>query len=178
MSFFFFTTKGSPGMPQKIRDVPTPHGLGRLAFRAPIWLYRLGLGWLLGNRFLLLTHTGRKSGLPRQTVLEVVRYDKATGEYFVASGFGEMSDWFRNVMAKHQVIVQSGLESGFDAVAERLSPEEAEQELLDYANRHPTAMRELARFMGYQLENNEADIRALGRMIPILVLKPVEHPIT
>jgi deazaflavin-dependent oxidoreductase (nitroreductase family) len=165
-------------MPEKIKDVPTPRGLGRLAFRAPIWLYRLGLGWMLGNRFLLLTHTGRKSGLPRQTVLEVVRYDTATGSYFIASGFGEKSDWYHNVMEKPQVIVQSGRKPGFDALAERLSPEEAEQELLDYADRHPTAMRELARFMGYRMENTEADIRALGRMIPILALRPVEHQVT
>ena len=32
--------------------------LRRALFRAPIWLYRLGLGGLLGGRFLLLTHTG------------------------------------------------------------------------------------------------------------------------
>lgn len=40
----------------------------RALFRAPILLDRLGLGGLLGHRFLLLTHTGR----PRQVVLEVV----------------------------------------------------------------------------------------------------------
>ena len=42
--------------------------LRRALFRAPIWLYRLGLGGLLGGRFLLLTHTGRTSGRPRQVV--------------------------------------------------------------------------------------------------------------
>lgn len=44
----------------------------RALFRAPILLDRLGLGGLLGHRFLLLTHTGRTSGRPRQVVLEVV----------------------------------------------------------------------------------------------------------
>jgi len=34
----------------------------RLAFRLPIYLYRLDLGWLLGHRFLLLVHRGRESG--------------------------------------------------------------------------------------------------------------------
>lgn len=29
-----------------------PRGFQRLLWRAPIWLYRLGLGWLLGHRFL------------------------------------------------------------------------------------------------------------------------------
>jgi hypothetical protein len=30
------------------------------------------LGWLLGNRFLMLIHTGRHSGRLHQTVIEVV----------------------------------------------------------------------------------------------------------
>ncbi len=55
-----------------------PSGFLRLAFRLPIYLYRLNLGWLLGHRGLLLIHRGRKSGLLRETVLEVVRYDPAT----------------------------------------------------------------------------------------------------
>ena len=39
-----------------------PAGALRLAFRLPIYLYRLDLGWLLGHRFLLLVHRGRESG--------------------------------------------------------------------------------------------------------------------
>ena len=50
-----------------------PSGTLRLVFRLPIYLYRLNLGWLLGHRGLLLTHQGRKSGLLRETVLEVIR---------------------------------------------------------------------------------------------------------
>jgi hypothetical protein len=50
-----------------------PTGWVRALLRLPILLYRLHLGWLLGHRFLLLTHVGRKSGLQRRTVLEVVR---------------------------------------------------------------------------------------------------------
>ncbi len=38
--------------------------------RAPIGPYRIGLGGLLGRRFLLLEHVGRRSGLPRHTVID------------------------------------------------------------------------------------------------------------
>jgi hypothetical protein len=46
--------------------------LGRLLqnrglVRAPIWLYRLRLGFLFGRRMLLLEHIGRKSGARRWT---------------------------------------------------------------------------------------------------------------
>jgi hypothetical protein len=37
--------------------------------KLPLLLYRLGLGWIFGHRFLLLTHKGRRSGKVRQTVL-------------------------------------------------------------------------------------------------------------
>src|SRR5437899_3609544 len=72
---------------------PAPTGLLRLCLRLPIWLYRLRCGWVLNSRFLLLTHSGRRSGLPRQTVLEVVHYDRATETYVIASGWGEKPDW-------------------------------------------------------------------------------------
>jgi hypothetical protein len=57
-------------------------------FRAPVYLYRWGLGGLLGRRVLLLKHTGRRSGRQRKTVLEVVQYRKEIPEVFVVSGFG------------------------------------------------------------------------------------------
>ena len=91
----------------------------RMVLRLPLWLYRLRLGFLLGRRFLLLTHTGRKSGLARQAVLEVVRHDRATGTYVVASGWGEGSDWFRNIQKTPNVVVTVGLEQ-FAAKAVRL----------------------------------------------------------
>ena len=44
----------------------------RWLVRAPIWLYRARLGFLFGERLLMLEHTGRKSGLLRLAVLEIV----------------------------------------------------------------------------------------------------------
>ena len=41
-------------------------------FKAPILYYKLGLGEMLGKRFLLLTTTGRKTGKPHNTPLEYV----------------------------------------------------------------------------------------------------------
>ncbi len=159
-------------MTKKIFEPKLPRGLSRLAFRFPIWLYRAHMGWLLGHRFILLTHTGRKSGLPRQTVLEVVRYDPSTGICIVASGWGEKSDWFLNVIATPNVSVQIR-NKRFAARAERLLSEDSERELLDYSRRHPLAMRELAHFMGYQLDGTEDDIRSMGQKIPMFMFEPV-----
>ena len=73
---------------QEHRGRSRPTGALRLAFRLPIYLYRLGLGQLLGHRFMLLTHRGRRSGRVYQTALEVVRYDPSLRETVVASGWG------------------------------------------------------------------------------------------
>ena len=44
----------------------------RWVVRGPLWLYRMRLGFRLGNRMLMLEHRGRSSGLRRYAVLEVV----------------------------------------------------------------------------------------------------------
>jgi F420H(2)-dependent quinone reductase len=70
----------------------------RWIVRAPVWLYRARLGFLLGSRLLMLEHTGRKTGTRRYAVLEIVQCPRP-GTYVVASGFGTRAHWFRNVRA-------------------------------------------------------------------------------
>ena len=43
----------------------------RWLVRMPVWLYRARLGFLFGNRLLMVEHIGRKSGRRRYVVLEV-----------------------------------------------------------------------------------------------------------
>ena len=159
-------------MPEIVKEVQPPSGLARWAFRIPILLYRVGLGWMLGHRFLLLTHTGRKSGLSRQTVLEVVRYDRESGNYYIAVGFGKHSDWYQNIIVHPQVAVHSGGDR-IKAKAEQLSPDEAGSELVRYAHEHPATFKELVTFMGYRVDGSDADIRALGEYVRMFVLKPI-----
>jgi deazaflavin-dependent oxidoreductase (nitroreductase family) len=158
-------------MVEKIKNLQPPRGLARLAFRLPIGLYRLRLGGLLGTRFLLLTHTGRKSGLERKTVLEVVRYDKKTNTFVVAAGFGNTSDWVRNIRVHPQVTVQCGRRR-WEMTARFLTPEQSGEELVDYNRRHPLAMRELVHFMGYRLDGTVEDVRAMGKILPMVNLRP------
>lgn len=141
--------------------------------RAPIGLYRAGLGWIMGGRFLMLSHTGRVTGLLRYVVLEVVREDRQKDEYIVASGWGERSDWCKNIMKNPHVTVRVR-RTRFKARARRLAPEEAEEEMLDYARRHPAALQQLARLMGYRLGRSEGEARAFGRLIPMFMLRPID----
>ncbi len=156
---------------ENIKEVQSPRGLARLARRAPIWLYRLGLGGLLGGRLLLLSHVGRKSGKLRQAVVEVVGHDRTTGAYIVASGFGEKSDWYQNVMAHPEVTIQVGRKR-MTAHAERLPLPQATEVMLEYNRRHPALLRNLAGILGYRTDGSEADARFFAGVIPMVTLTP------
>ena len=66
-------------------------------------LYALGLGPLVGRLILLLTTTGRKSGLPRVTALQ---YEEVEGAIYLGSSKGPRADWFQNLMADPHVSVR------------------------------------------------------------------------
>ena len=148
-----------------------PTGALRLAFRLPIYLYRLDLGWLLAHRFLLLVHRGRKSGLLRETVLEVVHYNPATEESVVLSARGEKADWYRNVGATPALEVRTG---GQRYVPEQrfLAPEENHAVISDYGRRHPLAFRVFARVFGYPLGGTEAARREVACSLRLVAFRP------
>jgi deazaflavin-dependent oxidoreductase (nitroreductase family) len=147
-----------------------PRGLGRRLFRLPLSLYRVRLDWLLGERFLLLTHIGRKSGQPRQTVLEVVYHDTATDTYFIASGWGERSDWIRNVQKTPVVRVDVG-KRHFVAMAKRLTIEQAQSTLFASARHHPWVFPILARLIvGRRLKPTDDDCLSLAQSVPVIGL--------
>lgn len=151
---------------------PRPRGLMRTLMRLPIWMYRFGLGWLLGDRFVMLTHIGRKSGLPRDTVVEIVLRDTANDVYIVASGWGTRADWFRNIQKTPRVLLHDGRRRR-EAVAMRVPEGDAYVILRDYARRHPEAFRNLARLMlGRQLDSTESAYAELARHVPLVALRP------
>ena len=159
-------------MVEKISEPKLPSGMMRAFARAPIGFYRVGLGWVFGGRFLMLTHIGRVTGKQRNVVLEVVRHDAKNDAFYVASGWGEKSDWLLNTQKDPYVIVQFKRRT-FPVVAERLSVEDAELEMLDYGRRHPAALKQLARVMGFRIETTEAAYRELGRKVPLIRLRAV-----
>ena len=143
----------------------------RAFLRAPILLYRLHLGVLLGRRFLLLSHLGRRSGRWRSAVLEVVRYAPAGPRWYVASGWGEQAQWLQNVTANPAVTVMMGARS-WPASARRLACDEAEREPADYAQRHPRAFRQLLRFMIGAGGSTSGDaLRSLAARLPLVELQ-------
>jgi len=143
--------------------------LGRLFFRAPIMLYRIGLGGLMPMQ-LLLTTVGRKSGQPRQAVVDVLRHDAATDTYYVASAYGAHSDWYRNLQANPAVCVQVRRRR-FPARATTLPQEEAEQVLLDHWRHHRLYSRATLRLVGLKAASEE-EVRAAAGQMRVVAIEP------
>jgi deazaflavin-dependent oxidoreductase (nitroreductase family) len=154
--------------------VRPPRGTPRAFLRLPICFYRIGLGWLFGDRLLLLHHRGRKSGRLRRTVLEVIRRDERTDTYVVASGWGEQPQWVRNVMARPDVVIQTGRRV-VCARASRLPADQAAQEIARYARRHPVLFPWGARWLGWKIGGSE-DLGVVGPPPPVFALRPTSLP--
>lgn len=145
-----------------LRTPPGP--IARAFFRMPSGLYRVGLGWLLGRRFVEITHTGRKTGLLRRTVVEVV--DRDDDSVVVAAAWGPKSDWYRNIVAHPEIRISTGRLRDVPAVASVLPPEEAAASFASYRARHPAAAKSLAKTLGLALD----DPRAMADTVPAVRL--------
>ena len=146
-----------------------PHGLGRWLARVPRHLYRIGLGRLLGRRLVLLEHRGRRTGVTRQTVLEVVDADSTF--LLVAAAWGERSDWFQNVQADPSVSVSSGRFRRVSATAEVLDKSDAVGVFERYGANHKTAARGLAKAFNLPF----GDTAAMADLVPIVRLSFDRH---
>jgi deazaflavin-dependent oxidoreductase (nitroreductase family) len=67
------------------------------------FFYAIGLGSLVGRIILLLTTTGRRSGLKRVTPLQ---YEEIDGVIHLGAARGLKADWVRNIQANPQVEIQ------------------------------------------------------------------------
>ena len=149
---------------------PRPSGALRWFLRAPIHLYKAKLGWMLGGRFMLIEHIGRKSKAPRFTVVETVSHDRESDTYYACSGWGERSDWFQNLMHDPHATITIGTRK-FSTLAVRVDPDAATPVLADYQARHPAAFKELfKRMMGRPYTGQDA-IRDLAQVVPMVAFK-------
>lgn len=153
---------------------PPPPWLRRL-YAVPQGFYRHGLGRLFGHRFVRLTHTGRTSGRRHHAFVEVVRYDRATGEAVVWAGYGRRSDWYRNIRAGGPVWVDFG---GGERPARfrEIAPDEAVGVLATYERGYgplrPLLLRVVAAFAGFDYRGTDEDRRRAAELLPMIALTP------
>ena len=131
--------------------------------------YRRGIG--PARVVLLLTTTGRKSGLPRVTPLQ---YEKANDDFYIASARGIEADWYKNILANPQVHVQIR-EQEFDALAEPVTDPARIADFIELRlHRHPVMIRLIMHlFDRLPLRFDRADLEKFCQEKAMVVLHPV-----
>lgn len=132
-------------------------------------LYGAGLAPFLGRLILLLTTTGRKSGLPRVTPLQ---YEEIDGDYYVGSARGTKADWFRNILANPcvQVRVKSHQING---TAEPVTDPGRIADFLELRlMRHPQMVGAILRSEGLPASPRRAELEAYAARLAMVIIHP------
>lgn len=118
--------------------------------KVPIVMWRMGLCPVLGRTLMIMTTTGRKSGLPRHTAIS---YYQFRGRKYVYNAHGPDSDWYRNIEADPHITIQTagGPES---AIAHHMETEEDLAEAYDFFMHSPLT-RQRASFFGISLDRKQ-----------------------
>jgi deazaflavin-dependent oxidoreductase (nitroreductase family) len=120
---------------------------------------------------LLLTTTGRKSGLPRVTPLQ---YEDIDGVIHVASARGVKADWIRNLQADPHVTVQIG-NTSFEAIAEPILDAARIADFLELRlARHPKMVGALLRAEGLPRRHTRRDLEQFSQGKAVVALRPTE----
>jgi deazaflavin-dependent oxidoreductase (nitroreductase family) len=142
---------------------------------APTYVYDWDAGWLLGRRFVRLTHEGRRSGRVYRTMLEVVGEDRAIGEVFVMAGLGRSAQWYRNVRAGHALEIAIGRER-FRPLYREPGLSEAASVFAAYERRNrliaPMVRLVLSRLVGWHYDGSAAGRQRLVAELPLVAFRP------
>ncbi len=132
-----------------------------------IW-YSLGLGPIVGRLFLLLTTTGRKSGLPHVTPLQYEEDDVL----YVAAARGPKADWFRNIIANPNVEVRVKARH-FHALAEPITDPAPIANFLELRlRRHPRMVGAMLRSEGLSTQPDRAQLEQYAAKIALVAIRP------
>jgi deazaflavin-dependent oxidoreductase (nitroreductase family) len=145
--------------------------LWRLIRFPPRVAYAIGLGPLSGRFVLLLTTTGRKSGLPRVTPLQ---YEEIEEVIYIGSARGDKADWYRNILANPKVEVRVKSRS-FRGIAEATTDVERIADFFEIRlARHPRMMGILFRFVGLPRKPNRAQLEQYAANRTMVMIRPQE----
>ena len=132
-------------------------------------LYALGLGPLVGRLILLLTTTGRKSGLPRVTALQ---YEEVDDALYVGSSKGTHADWFQNLVADPCVIVHVKSRQ-FSGMAEPVIDPARIADFLELRlRRHPQMAGAMLKSEGLPATPSRAELETYARKLAMVIIRP------
>ncbi len=129
----------------------------------------MGLGQVIGRLILLLTTTGRKSGLPRVTPLQ---YEEVNGHIYVASANGTHADWFKNILAHPRVGVRVKSRT-FDGIAEAATDPVRIANFLELRlQRHRRMVGAILQADGLPARPNRSQLEAYAAKLAMVIITP------
>ena len=146
-----------------------PKPIRKLIHYPPRVAYAIGVGRLLGRFVLLLTTTGRKSGIKRVTPLQ---YEEINGRIYVGSAFGIKSDWVKNIQANPTVNVRIKSRQ-FTTKAKIISdPKQITKFLRIRYQRHPKMMGRILKSSGVVIPPMETDLADYAKSLLLIEITP------
>lgn len=119
---------------------------------------------------MLITTTGRKTGKKRETMVDVMDYDKTTDTYYIEAAYGAHADWYKNIQSHSFFKAQVGRRK-FIARANPLSNEGTGEMLVQFYRHKPIYTRSVMAMAGMKFKN-EDDLRAIGKDLTLLAVNP------
>lgn len=141
-------------------------------FKLPILLKRVGLGFLIPGNVLILTTTGRRTGIERETPVEFGPGPEE-GVYLVMAGWEGNTDWYRNISANPEVKVWlKGRQwrARAEPVPERLVAER----LKTVTASDPSTARIWGRWSDVPIDGSDESFLAAAPHFPSLYLWPLD----
>jgi len=132
-------------------------------------LYALGLGPLVGQLILLLTTTGRKSGLPRVTPLQ---YEEVDGAYMLGSSRGLHADWVRNLMANPRVEIRVRSKRFYGRAEVVADPERIADFLALRLERHPRIVGKIMETEGLAAHPSRKELVDYASRLALVIVRP------
>lgn len=150
-----------------------PRTLLKIFFKLPIFLHKIGLGgWerLIGAHWMLLKTTGRKTGKPRETMVDIMDHDKANDTYYIEAAYGSRSDWYKNIQATPIFEAKVGRRK-FNASARELNKNETAEKLIEFFRRNPVYTRIVMAMVGMKFKD-EKELKEIGSTLTLLAVTP------
>jgi deazaflavin-dependent oxidoreductase (nitroreductase family) len=137
-------------------------------------LYAVGFGRVVGKIILLLTTTGRKSGLKRITPLQ---YEEIDGNYYLGSARGAKSDWYRNIEADGRVEIRVK-SLAFPGIAEPVTDPTRIADFLETRLRRHPFMMGLLMEKAHHLPKNPSrqQLLDLAASEAMVIIRPAKEP--
>jgi deazaflavin-dependent oxidoreductase (nitroreductase family) len=136
-------------------------------------LYAIGLGPLIGRIILLLTTTGRKSGLKRVTPLQ---YEKIGDDYYLGAARGMKADWVRNIQSNSHVEIRVGARR-FAGQAEVVTDSSRFADFLEVRlQRHPRMIGLIMeKAHGLPRHPSREQLEGLAKEEAVVIVHPMEY---